>query len=168
MTELLFINQVCVLLLVITLAYAATTDMRFYKITNPTSLTALLLFVPFVLTSETQIHVLHAIIAAVVVFAVGFVLFMANALGGGDVKLLTSVALWAGADHVFTMLVIVSVLGGLLSLGIAGYHYGMFYMQKAMQPTLRSIKIPYGVAISFGGFFVALQYLQPTLSHLSF
>jgi prepilin peptidase CpaA len=39
-------------------------------------------------------------------------------MGGGDVKLLTAVAFWAGFEHVTELLLYVAVAGGVLAIGL--------------------------------------------------
>jgi prepilin peptidase CpaA len=51
-------------------------------------------------------------------FGAGLVLFNFRLLGGGDVKLLTAVSLWAGLGTVWAMLVTTAIAGGLLGLSL--------------------------------------------------
>ena len=85
------------------------------------------------------------------VLGIGLVLFSRGWLGGGDVKLLAAVSLWVGAPNLFPLLIIMSVLGGLLALGVLIAH--------RWRGT--SKEVPYGLAI--GG---AALWLLPRLDTL--
>ncbi|MEL6783752.1 MAG: prepilin peptidase [Pseudomonadota bacterium] len=55
---------------------------------------------------------------AFIVLVMGFALFSAGVMGGGDAKLLSASALWFGSAFTLEYIVIASVLGGLLTLFI--------------------------------------------------
>jgi prepilin peptidase CpaA len=106
---------------------------------------------------------------AFVVFAFGAFLFARRMIGGGDVKLLAAVALWAGRDLVFDYLFITTLAGGVLAVAMiaparlaalfpgmlrfvpAGSGGGSGAPRGSTQPSL-----PYGIAIAAGGIYVAL------------
>jgi prepilin peptidase CpaA len=88
-------------------------------------------------------------------FAVLCVLFALRAMGGGDVKLLTALALWIRPDWFAHLLVIMALLGGLLTVVFAAWH-----MARRQQSR---IAIPYGVAIAAAGLWVLTQDYLPTL-----
>jgi len=93
---------------------------------------------------------------AVLVFGVGAAAFAAGALGGGDVKLLAAVSLFAGPDGIVNFLAVTAVAGGLLALAIlAGAPIG----QPAMAGTALRMRLrgglPYGPAIAAGGLWIA-------------
>ncbi|NJS13989.1 MAG: hypothetical protein HC788_04455, partial [Sphingopyxis sp.] len=52
----------------------------------------------------------HLVLAGIV-FAVGFVSFVVGWIGGGDVKLLTALTLWAGPSHGPELLVMTTLVG---------------------------------------------------------
>lgn len=56
----------------------------------------------------------HAVLAGLV-FALGFISFMVGWIGGGDVKLLTALTLWAGPSHGPELLVMTTLAGGLMA-----------------------------------------------------
>ena len=53
-----------------------------------------------------------ACVIAVATFAVGYVLFSFRIMGGGDIKLLTALALYAGTGAMIDFLVYVAMIGG--------------------------------------------------------
>lgn len=89
---------------------------------------------------------------AIASFAVLAGLFALGAMGGGDVKLLTALALWIRPDWFLQLIVIMALLGGMLTLVFGAWHVARRHRDR--------IAIPYGVAISAAGLWVlASQYL---------
>jgi len=85
-------------------------------------------------------------------FAVLAVLFAFGAMGGGDVKLLTALALWIEPSWFLKLIVIMALAGGVLTLVFGGFHL--------MRRKGEKVAIPYGIAISLAGLWVlANQYL---------
>ena len=90
---------------------------------------------------------------ALAAFAVLAGLFAMRAMGGGDVKLLTALALWLPLQPYFTLLILMALLGGLLTVVFAVIH-------KLGQRPGR-IQIPYGLAISGAGLWVIATTYGP-------
>jgi len=87
------------------------------------------------------------------VFVVLCVLFALRAMGGGDVKLLTALALWIKPEWFVHLLVIMALAGGVLTLALAAWH--------AFRRRKERLAIPYGVAIAFAGLWVLGAYYWP-------
>lgn len=91
---------------------------------------------------------------AIAVFAVLAGLFALGAMGGGDVKLLTALALWIAPAPFLQLLVLMALLGGVLTIVLAGWHVARRQRDR--------LAIPYGVAISSAALWVlATNYLPP-------
>ena len=75
--------------------------------------------------------------------------FYAGMMGGGDVKLAAALALWFSPHTTIRFLVLMSLAGGVLTLGILAWHRAQ---RREGRPT-----IPYGVAIAFGGLAILTQ-----------
>lgn len=90
---------------------------------------------------------------AVATFAVLSVLFAIGAMGGGDVKLLTALALWIQAEHFLQLLIMMALLGGVLTLVFGGWHL--------MRRQRDKIAIPYGVAIALAGLWAIGSFYIP-------
>ena len=88
---------------------------------------------------------------ALVAFAFLCGLFALNMMGGGDVKLLTALALWIEPNAFLQLLIIMAVAGGVLTIFMGLYHL--------LKKRKGRIAVPYGVAIAFG----ALWVLYPKL-----
>ncbi|MFM7378308.1 MAG: prepilin peptidase [Erythrobacter sp.] len=83
-------------------------------------------------------------------------LFAMKVMGGGDVKLLTALALWVPPYVFMQLLLIMSLAGGALTIVLAGWHIIRGERDK--------IKIPYGIAIAFGGLWVLWANYLPGVS----
>src|SRR5579872_1726255 len=143
------------------LAWAACSDAATFKIPDAASLGLLFLYPVHVLASPAAPGWLAAGGVAALVFAVGLILFARGLWGGGDVKLLTAVALWAGPHGILPALLVMAMAGGVLAL-LAG---AMLYVQRwraaARNATaVAGMPLPYGVAIACGGSFTAMQLLH--------
>lgn len=88
---------------------------------------------------------------ALAAFAVLAGLFALRAMGGGDVKLLTALALWIEPVWFLKLLVIMALLGGVLTIAFGAWH--------VMRRRKGRLAIPYGVAIASAGLWVlSAQY----------
>ncbi|MGY6635604.1 MAG: peptidase [Erythrobacter sp. SCN 62-14] len=89
---------------------------------------------------------------ALAAFALLAGLFALKMMGGGDVKLLTVLALWIEPMMFVHLLVIMAIAGGVLTLAMGMWHVARRQREK--------LAIPYGVAIAFGALWVlAVNYL---------
>jgi prepilin peptidase CpaA len=88
---------------------------------------------------------------ALVAFVALAGLFAMKWMGGGDVKLLSALALWLTPMTFLKLLIIMSLIGGALTIVIAAWQFTVTRRRDA--------KIPYGVAIASAG----LITLAPTL-----
>jgi prepilin peptidase CpaA len=75
--------------------------------------------------------------------------FYAGMMGGGDVKLAAALALWFPPAGTIKFLVLMSLAGGVLTLGVLAWHRAM---RREGRP-----EVPYGVAIAFGGLAILTQ-----------
>ena len=78
--------------------------------------------------------------------------FYAGMMGGGDVKLAAALALWFSPMSTVRFLVLMSLAGGVLTLGLLVWHRAK---RREGKP-----QVPYGVAIALGG----LAILAPILT----
>lgn len=90
---------------------------------------------------------------AVVTFLALSVLFALRAMGGGDVKLLTALALWIAPTHFLQLIIMMALLGGVLTLVFGGWH--------VMRRQKDKIAIPYGVAIAAAGLWAIASFYVP-------
>ena len=90
---------------------------------------------------------------ALAAFAVLAGLFALRMMGGGDVKLLTAVALWIEPMIFLQLLLIMALAGGLLTIFFGAWHI--------MRRQRDRIAVPYGVAIAIGGLWVLGTHYLP-------
>ena len=162
MSLLALLHVACLALMAALLVGAGAQDLRSMQIANGFSVGIAALFVVWATAglADGQIDLADVAMAlgcGVVVFGVGAVAFAVGVLGGGDVKLLAAVSLFAGPHHLLNLLFITAIAGGLLGLAIlAGTPIGRPAMAVAgpIRARLRS-GLPYGPAIAAGGLWVA-------------
>ena len=90
---------------------------------------------------------------ALAAFAVFAGMFALKWMGGGDVKLLTALALWIEPTWFLKLLIVMAIVGGLLTLVM-----GMWHITRRQRDRLA---IPYGVAIAVGGLWVLGTHYLP-------
>jgi len=133
------------------LVLAAIIDVRTFTISNRLNLTVALLaplyWLSVALTPWPGIAI--QIAAGATVFAILAGAFYAGMMGGGDVKLAAALALWFPPSVTLRFLVLMSIAGGVLTLGLLVWHRTK---RREGRP-----EIPYGVAIAFGGLAILAQ-----------
>ncbi|MEC3910681.1 prepilin peptidase [Sphingobium sp. CR2-8] len=124
------------------LIVAAITDLRSRIISNRLNLAIALLAPLWWLASglEPWPGMAVQLLVGVIVFVLFAALFAAGMMGGGDVKLLGALALWFPWQAVLSMIVLMAMLGGLVTIVTVIHH--------RMTKRLGQPEIPYGVAIS--------------------
>jgi prepilin peptidase CpaA len=139
------------------LAFAALNDL--FSMTIPNRIPLILLFSFIVVAPFTGMDwqaFAMSIAAATAVFLACFALFAANAMGGGDAKLLTAATVWYGFNSsLIEFLFAVTILGGVLTLGILLLRSRSQEIMAAGIPIPDSLlvakKIPYGIGIAIAG-----------------
>ena len=91
---------------------------------------------------------------ALATFAVLSILFALKAMGGGDVKLLTALALWIAPMHFLQLLIMMALFGGVLTIAFGGWHI--------LKRQRDRIAIPYGVAIAAAGLWAIGTFYIPS------
>lgn len=116
------------------LLVAAVTDLRRREIDNWLN-AAIALSAPlyWVAAGLDWVTVLFQIILALLTFTAACVLFALRQMGGGDVKLLTALALWFAPGSFVQVIVLMGVIGGGASIAMA-----VFNMQRLPSEILRN------------------------------
>ena len=109
------INEIAILAATVALVAAALTDAATFLIPNRYPGAVALAFVFYAMGKPAPVW-LYGIAAAALMLAAGALLFERGIFGGGDAKLLSAVALWAGFDQLALMLMVTAISGGLLAL----------------------------------------------------
>jgi Flp pilus assembly protein protease CpaA len=169
------------------LALAALIDVRERRIPNWLTGGVAALYPIYVLVSPIATAWAVALAVTFAVFLFGLVLFARQVIGGGDVKLIAAITLWAGIDHLALFALVTSLVGGGLALvglwyqrwhGVIGAHMAALGWNLAPAGRTRHadsapsegghgiasgsldrppLTLPYGVAIAAGGLAVVVQ-----------
>jgi prepilin peptidase CpaA len=98
------------------MAAAAFEDFRRLMIPNLLPIALCALWPLYFAAAPSLFGALAAIGCALAVFAGSLVLFAFNQFGGGDVKLLTAAALWAGPAGTPSLILLTALIGGALAI----------------------------------------------------
>jgi len=77
------------------------------------------------------------------VFALFLLAFHFGMMGGGDVKLIVALALWLPFPALLSMLMVMSIVGGLVTV--------VMMIEHRIKKSSGQIEVPYGVAIAVAG-----------------
>jgi prepilin peptidase CpaA len=94
------------------------------------------------------------LLIAVIVFAVFVGAFACGWMGGGDVKMIAALALWLQLGSLLEMLMVMSVLGGAITVAMM--------LERRWQRRIGAIEVPYGVAIAAAALLALPATLSPT------
>ena len=138
-------------ILAVLLLVAAVVDVRTFTISNSLNLTVALLAPLYWLSLAMPLWPNAAIQLGLGagVFCLLAAAFYAGMMGGGDVKLAAALALWFPPAATVKFLILMSIAGGVVTIAALAIHR---VREKAGRP-----KIPYGVAIAFGGLAILTQ-----------
>lgn len=142
------------------MAYAAASDLLTMLIPNRISLALVAGFAVFAVTGPmgwTEIG--YHLGAGAMILVATFTLFAFGIIGGGDAKLAAATALWMGFDGLGDYLLVASLLGGGLTLGILFARSHPLPLRIARMPFalhLHDAKtgIPYGIALAAAALLV--------------
>jgi prepilin peptidase CpaA len=166
------VSQILIAALAGLLLWAAVSDARNFIIPNRVAASIAVLWLGFAAQQMTAGVPFGTVATALAVgagaFCAGFGLFMARAIGGGDVKLFAAVALWAGPSLIGSFVLVTFLCGGALALVCLAFRVvqKMTALPLPGMPTpgfgpalMGALKaeVPFGLAIAAGGLFVATQ-----------
>lgn len=153
-TLLSFLHHGAAIAFLVAMAYGGLNDLLTFRIPDWTSIVGVLAFPAAALTADWGgVAMLSNGAAGAAALAVGFGLFAARVIGGGDVKLLAVAALWFGWSGLPRYLLVVALLGGVLAVAVLAFR------RRALPARLASVAwlsrlhepgrgIPYGLAIA--------------------
>jgi prepilin peptidase CpaA len=155
------------------LLWAAARDARGYVIPNRAIVATTALFPVYLLTRAIATGSMTSALGdgaiglslAALVLIAGFAMFSLHLIGGGDAKLASAVALWAGADNVVAFLIIASISGGVLAAAVLIWRAAFPQLESA--PSVQNFgvrlrqglkaPVPFGVAIAIGGLYIVTR-----------
>lgn len=147
--------------LAIALVTAAFTDLKSRRIANWLNGTIALGAPLFWLATGMSLwpDIAMQIGLTLAVFAGFSILFAMKWMGGGDVKLLTALALWIPPLPYANLLIMMALLGGVLTLVFGAWNV---MSRRRMKSSEKSpLTIPYGVAISLAGLWTIVTIIEP-------
>lgn len=175
----------CFASLLTLLILAALTDLRERRIPNWLNAGVAALYPVYLLLSPVPVAWPSAIAMSLLVGLVGLALFAREVIGGGDVKLITAISLWAGIDQFVLFAVVTTLTGGIVGLttlwywrwrplihahlagfGLASIGRGGPSVAAAGEsgPSVPAMPapatLPYGIAIAAGGVAVVIQLMK--------
>ncbi len=100
------------------LAVVAYSDVRTRRIPNELTIAIAILGLARMILAGDPGAALYTLAAGAAVFVVGFLLFWGGAFGGGDAKLLSAAVLLVGYRDLFDFLLVMSLCGALLAVGV--------------------------------------------------
>jgi prepilin peptidase CpaA len=171
-------TYLCLAGFLIMLGLAAIKDLRERRIPNRLTGGLAALYPVYVLVSPIPVAWPAAVGLAVVVFVVGLGLFARELIGGGDVKLIAALSLWAGPEQFVSFMLVTALAGGALSLFTLWYQRWGFLVETHLAalglvpagsrvpalpdaptetPAARPATLPYGVAIAAGGIAIIIE-----------
>ncbi|WP_428663491.1 prepilin peptidase [Reyranella sp.] len=164
MSPVAVLQVACLALLTVLLVAAAVQDVRTLQIDNGFPLAIVGLFAVSAAAGLVSGRLPASAIGLAVaggalVFAAGAAAFAVGALGGGDVKLLAAVSLFAGSGRLLDFLAITVLVGGGLGIAVvAGVPSGRSAATGTVPLKARLHgDLPLGPAIAAGGLWVALS-----------
>jgi prepilin peptidase CpaA len=133
--------------------WAAISDLTSTRIPNTASAAILALWIGWAVINPS-VAVLFSLGIGAALFAAGAALFHHNLMGGGDVKFMAALGLFAGPQEVIPFLLYVSIFGGALSLlGLLLARHPVPVI-SLVSTTHGKRTVPYGVAIAAGAYIL--------------
>ncbi len=148
------------------LLVACIVDLKEFRIPNAIPLALIALFlIKAAATGDVAVWPTH-LVAFGVTFAFGLLAFALGLLGGGDIKLITALALWFGTSALPSFLAITAIGGGLLALILLALRC-LVNRRPAMAPSTgathgvrlldRKAPVPYALPITFAALWLEWQ-----------
>ena len=151
-------STILLVVLGLILVSAGIEDARTREIANWKNAAIALLAVPWWIAGGLSLWpgIAIQIGVALTVFAVFAAAFHFGMMGGGDVKMIGALALWFPFQPLLTMLIIMSLAGGVITL--------LMLVDKWLRKRSEQPEIPYGIAIAIAGL---LTLREPILNQFT-
>ena len=157
-----YIHWFALLIATTAIIAAALSDGSHYLIPNRYPAAIVVAFLLFSIGSPMQVW-LPSLAVGAGLFALGTLFFARGVMGGGDVKLLSAIGLWAGVDRLALLMLVTALVGGVLALvkliPVSRLVPASPDIADAGWRAWLNHPIPYGIAIAAGGLCVALSHV---------
>lgn len=135
------------------LVLAAWNDLRSFTIPNRYCGVIIAAY-PLALLELSPAHWIGGLVIGALVLALGCALFARQWVGGGDVKLASATALWAGSAFMDQFLIVTSVAGALLAAAIIATPLPRLLGTGGAPVKDFEQPMPFGVPIAAGGLWI--------------
>lgn len=152
-----------------TLCYGCISDIRRLQIPNSVSLGIFMLFFfNYWLQTPPESLIPHAV-AGGSAFVLTFGLYLAGAMGAGDVKLISALMFWGGVKDGPAFLIIMTLIGGLMAAMLLSLRKTMavwpsvhrFIPSRRLKAWASRGLFPYGIAICIAGLILMPSFFPP-------
>ncbi|MGO9473263.1 MAG: prepilin peptidase [Rhodomicrobium sp.] len=152
-----------------TLCYGCISDIRRLQIPNSVSLGIFgLFFLNNWLQTQPESLIPHAV-AGGTAFLLTFGLYLAGAMGAGDVKLISALMFWGGVRDGPAFLIVMAVIGGLAAALLLTLQKTMavwpsvhrFIPSRRLKAWASRGLFPYGIAICIAGLILMPAFFAP-------
>jgi len=153
------------------LGWAAVSDIRHYIIPNRTVIAIAAAYGAFACSMPWS-FLIGGVGAGLIVFAMATLFFARGWMGGGDAKLLTAAALWAGVPYLSAFATVTCLSGAALALLMLSPARRLMPAPSADALSLTGASqtgganggvrqpMPFGLPIAIGGLFIVALHLQ--------
>ncbi len=151
------------------LCYGCYSDIRRLQIPNAVSLTVLALFFFNYWLLPPSGNLTQHLLAGGIAFALTFGLYLAGAMGAGDVKLISALMLWGGVKDGPAFFLIMTLIGGLFAGLLLALRKSLavwpsihrYFPSRRLKAWARRGIFPYGVAICIAGLILIPSFFAP-------
>jgi prepilin peptidase CpaA len=151
MMDRFFLSNAILVMTAAILFYAAMTDLKHYKIRNELIIALVVLFFLHSFLSGRWTSLPWNVGLAVLIFVATVYFYSRNAMGGGDVKLLTVAFLWVGIDCALPFAILLLLFATIHAFAAK---FGWTEVSRAEQDTRARIPYAPSVAAALIGVFM--------------
>jgi prepilin peptidase CpaA len=154
-----YASQVSIACFISLVLVAAATDIVMYRIPNVVVLMIIVLYPIYVIVTPGQEEWLWSLGIFALAIAVGIPLAHFGIFGGGDMKFLAAILLWAGPALVLPAIIVSTLSGGLFALLMLGRVKFLIagaltsIGRESLGKIFLAKNMPYGVGLACGGVF---------------
>lgn len=143
-------------------------DLTRFIIPNELNLGFILIYPAFLIFTPMHIEWWWSLVVMLCFFGVGFLMFLGNVMGGGDIKLLIALSLWIGwePNALMGFGLWTALSGGVLALVLIILRVLFRHKDKNSVPKVLRWKepLPYGLAIAYSFGFLLWNGQVPGLA----
>ena len=148
-----------VLLYAYCICYAIVSDIRELRVPNWIPIALVLGFAPYAIWSWNELQLPMRLVVVAIIFCISFIFYYMRLLGGGDVKLLSSISLWVAPVDILAFVILMGLIGAALALALMLMRklfgrdgpLARVRVPPSVARCMRQGVCPYGAAIGLAG-----------------